>query len=222
MELEELNTAWRELDRRLESSLALNRSLFKELKLVRARSALGGLAGRLWYELISGVVAALLVGSFLAGHQHEPRFAIPAIVLEAAAVLTISASAWQIALVYQLDYSAPVVAIQHELAVLRLWRVRVTRWVLLLAPLLWTPLAIVAAKALLDFDVYRDVGPPWIAANLGFGLAVIPLGFWLANRRAARAARSPVLKHLADDIAGRSLNIATGLVNEIARFEAEP
>jgi serine/threonine-protein kinase len=222
MELDDLKTAWGELDRRLETSLALNRSLFKELKLDKARSALGGLARVLWCELISGAVAALVLGSFLAGHLSDARFAIPAIVLQIAAILTIAACVWQLAVVGRIDYSAPVVTIQHELATLRLLRVHVTRWVLLLAPLLWTPLVIVAAKGCFGFDVYREIGRPWIAANIAFGLAVIPVGFWMANRFAARSGGSRVLKHLADAIAGRSLGRAMGLVDEIARFEAEP
>ena len=221
MELDDLKTAWRELDRRLDAGQAISLDVLKEWKLDRTRSALRRLSALLVFELISGVVAAILLGSFLADHHDTARFAIPAVVLHAAAVFTIVASAWQLARIGRLDYAAPVVAIQHELAALRTSRLRVNRGLLLLSPLLWTPLAIVAAKGLLGLDLYRAFGPAWIAANLAFGLAVIPLAISIARRYSARIENSPLLKHLADDIAGRSLITARDHLEEIRRFEEE-
>ncbi len=60
----------------------------------------------------------------------------------------IVASVWQIARINRLDYTAPVVAIQREIAEMRASRIRVNRWLLLLSPLLWTPLAVVGAQGL--------------------------------------------------------------------------
>ena len=195
--------------------------MLKELKLDRTRSALRRLSALLAFELISGVLATLLLGSFLADHHDTARFAIPAVVLDVAAVFTIVASARQLARIGRLDYAAPVVAIQHELAALRASRLRVNRGLLLLSPLLWTPLAIVAAKGLLGLDLYRAFGPGWIAANLAFGLAVIPLAIFVARRYATRIENFALLRHLADDIAGRSLTAATRQLEEIRRFEEE-
>jgi hypothetical protein len=221
MELDDLKTAWRELDRRLDSSLALNRHVLRELKLDKTRSALRRLAGLVLFELISGVLAALLLGSFLAAHFDTARFAVPAVVLHVVALLTIVAGARQLALIGRINYSGPVVNLQHELAALRASRVRTTSWLLLLSPLLWTPLAIVAAQGLFGFDVYRGFGPLWVASNIGVGLATIPLAVWIARRYSERLGGSRFLKHLADDIAGRSLATAMGHLEEITRFEEE-
>jgi hypothetical protein len=91
----------------------------------------------------------------------------------------------------------------------------------LLAPLLWTPLAIVGAQGLFGFDVYRAFGPAWIGANLGFGLAFIPLAIWVTRRCSERFGSSPWFNRLADDIAGRSLATAKEQLDEIVRFEEE-
>jgi hypothetical protein len=179
------------------------------------------LTGLVLFELISGIPAALLVGSFLADHFDTVRFAAPAIVLHAVVLLTIMASVRQLLAIGRIDYSAPVVAIQHQLAELRASRVRTTRWLLLLAPLLWTPLAIVGAQGLFGFDVYRVFGPLWVALNLGFGLAALLLAIWIARRHVDRLGGSRILKHLADDVAGRSVATAMGHLDEIVQFEQE-
>lgn len=221
MELDDLKAAWRELDRRLDTGLALNRRVLKELQLDRTRSALRRLTGLVLYDLISGILAALLVGSFLADHFDAVRIAAPASVLHVVILLTIMASVRQLLAIGRIDYSAPVVAIQHQLAELRASRVRTTRWLLLLAPLLWTPLVIVGAQGLFGFDVYRVFGPLWVALNLGFGLAALLLVIWIARRHAERLGGSRILKQLADDIAGRSLAMALSHLDEIVQFEQE-
>lgn len=221
MELDDLKTAWRELDRRLDSNHALNLRVLKEMKLDRMHSTLRRLAGLLVYELISGVVATLLVGSFLARHFREMKFAFPGVVLDAVALFTIVASIRQLAALGCIDYSAPVLALQHKLAGLRASRVRMTCWLLLLSPLLWTPLAIVVAQGLFGFDIYRGIGSAWIALNLALGLAVIPLAIWIARRHAEQVSGSPLLNHVSDAIAGRSLAAARAHLEEIRRFQDE-
>ena len=126
MELDDLKIAWRELDRRLETVLALDRRVLRELKLDKTRSALRRLTGLLVFELIAGVPAVLLLGSFLAEHYAVARFAAPALVLHAVALFTILASVRQLAMVARIDYSAPILTIQHALAELRASRIRTT------------------------------------------------------------------------------------------------
>ena len=141
--------------------------------------------------------------------------------LYAVAVATVLASARQLGRIHRLDYSAPVVAIQHELAELTASRVRVTRWLLSLSPLIWTPLAILGARGILGFDRYEAFGPAWVAWNLAFGLAMIPVAIWIARHYSETLGTSPLLKHLADDMAGRSLVRAKKELDQIMRFEDE-
>ena len=133
----------------------------------------------------------------------------------------IASAAAQLAMLRAADYSAPVVTIQRTLTKLAALRIRTTQWLLLLAPLLWTPFAIVVARGALGFDVYRWFGMRWVAANLIFGLALSPLLFWAARRFSDRLQQFWIAESLADGVAGRSLSIANGLLNEIVRFERE-
>jgi hypothetical protein len=79
-------------------------------------------------------------------------------------------------------------------------RIRVTKWTLLSAPLLWTPLLIVALKGQLGLDAYAIFSQSWLAANLE---------------------RSPCIQSLMRDIAGYNLTAAAGFLSSLARFEEE-
>jgi hypothetical protein len=219
MELDDLKTAWRELDRKLDDGRALDLQVLRELKLDKTRSALRRLTAQPLMQLLLNGCGALLLGSFLGDHLATPRYAIPALILHAAVLLLLAADLRQLVRLARIDWAAPVVQIQRSLAALRAERIRATQLTLLAAPLLWTPLAIVAAEGLLGFDLYL-LGPAVIATNLAFGLAVIPLGLWIARHLGRRLSPS-FLQRLADNVAGRSLAVAQGHLEEISRFEDE-
>ena len=114
-----------------------------------------------------------------------------------------------------IDYAAPVIEQQKQLERLRVLRIRKSKWILLLAPLLWTPLFIFGLS-LLGFDAGR-LGAPYLLANLAFGIAVIPVLLWLSRRPAVQ--RSRLFGQFADDLAGRSLVRARAQLASLAAFE---
>ena len=219
MELDELKAAWRAVNSRIEAGHALNARIFRELKLERTRSALRPLWCLLGTELAIALGATVLLGRFLADHWHLARFAVPAIVLDVVAVLTIGSAAAQLRLLSSLDYAQPVVAIQSVLTELALRRVRDVRWQWLLMLPLWTPFAIVVAQGVFGFDLYRWFGAGWVAANVVFGIACTPLMVWLARR--LDAGRDGIVGGLLDDFAGRRMADAMGRLDEVAAFESE-
>lgn len=120
-----------------------------------------------------------------------------------------------------IDYSAPVVAIQKELGRLRLQELRILKWVMITAPLVWTPLLIVAIKGLLGLDAYAIFSGAWLAANVAFGVAVLLLAVWISRRYADRMERSPRIQRLMRSLSGYNLSAAEGFLNSLARFEEE-
>jgi hypothetical protein len=218
MELDDLKRHWEDQDRKLDASLRLNTRLLNDSVLAKADTATRGLSRLLWLELVMTVAAVLFTGSFLANHIAEARFVIPAATLHLGGVALIVASVRQLVAIGRLDYDAPIVGIQKRLESLRVERIRATKWTLLCAPLLWTPLLIVALKGLFGVDAYETLGPVYLSANLLLGVLVILLAVW-ASRRYARMGRSPLVQSLMRDLAGDSLNTAAGFLTSISRFE---
>jgi hypothetical protein len=220
MELDELQKRWATQDAQANRALGLSQRLVRATEFGAARSALERLRSGLLVELVLGAAALIGLGSFLASHFGDVRFALPAAVLDLAALGTFGATVRQRALAAEVDEDGPVVVSQRRLEALRVLRIRTTQVVLLLAPLLWTPLLVVGLRAF-GVDAYQVLGTAYLAANLAFGVAFAVLVLWASRRYGPRLRGSPLLQRLARDIAGASLTEALRRLDSIAAFEAE-
>jgi hypothetical protein len=219
MEFDELKAAWHTLDKRIETGHALNAKVFTELKLERARSTLRPLWWLVSMQLAISLGAVVLLGSFLAGHWHLARFAVPAVLLDVTAVMSIVSAIGQLRVLNDIDYSQPVVAIQSKLTELAVRRAREVRWQWLLMLPLWTPLAVVVMQGIFGVDLYRLFGGRWIAANVAAGIVLTPLVVWLARHVGNR--RDEIARRPVDDLAGRRLAEAQTCLDEVVAFETE-
>ncbi len=221
MELDDLRKQWEGLDQQLDGVLRLNRRALETRVLDKASSAMSRLGWTLAAELALDVVALLLTGSFLADRVHQARFLVPGLVLHAFAIAQIATLVRQIVATRRIDYGAPLLEVQKQIGALRASRTRTTMWTLLLAPLLWTPLLIVALEGFAGVDAYASLGVPYLAANLAFGLAVLALALLLSRRYADRLPGSPLATRLMRDLAGINLATATGFLDSLSRFEQD-
>ena len=212
MELDELKQKWAEHDRKLDTSIRLNRLLVREIFTRRARYALWRLAVLLGLGSIGMLAVIGWLGAFLYGHLATLRFVWPAAVLDAFAIAALAALIAQIALALQTDYGQPVAAIQKRLEKLRMVRVCYVQALLAASPLVWILGFIVAMKAAFGVDVYATFDRGWLVSNVVFGVAFIPVAFWLARRYGRR---------FEDQIAGYNLKAARDFIATLAEFESE-
>ena len=221
MDLDDLKQRWEEADRKLDASLRLSTRLLRESTLSKAARATSRLSWLMLPEILLNLGLVVWLGSFLADHFTQARFAIPALALDLGAIALLIAQGHQWLALRRLDYGAPVVAIQKEIGRLRLQELRVFKWVMITAPLAWTPLLIVAIKGLTGLDAYAIFSGAWLAANVAFGLAVLLLAVWISRRYADRMERSPRIQSLMRSLSGYNLNAAAGFLTSLARFEEE-
>src|ERR1700685_2045801 len=182
MELDELKEKWAEHDRKLDLSIRLNQRLIRDAYTRRAKVALWRLAAMLALGSIAMLPVIVFLGAFTAKNWAMPRFTIPAILLDIAAIAALAALNAQIGMALNIDYTQPIAAIQKRLEMLRKFRIRYIQAIILTSALLWAPMFIVVMKAFLGADVYRLFGTAWMVTNVAFGLAVLPLGIWLLKK----------------------------------------
>ncbi|ADO75405.1 hypothetical protein [Stigmatella aurantiaca] len=221
MDLDGLRKSWEAHDRRLDEALHLNRELLRSKGLDRFRSTMQRMRAMLVIELSIGAVSLVALGSFIGAHLSEPRFWLPGLLLQLAALGIGGEALLQWVKSGSIHYDAPVTVIQHRLERLRVYRIRTTKWVLWAAPLLWTPLLIVALRAGLGVDAYAVLGTGYLLANVLFGLVFLAAMVWGSRRFAGRLGRTPWVQRLARDMAGTNLNAALAQLALISSFERE-
>jgi len=221
MELDDIKQRLEHLDGKLDATLRLNRSVLDSRVLDKVDRALRRLGWVLGLELALGVATVLLTGSFVADHVRQLRFLVPGLVLHIFVIAQIGMLVRHAVATRQIDFGAPIVEIQRRIETLRVSMIRTTMWTLLLAPLLWPPLLIVALKGFLGIDAYVVLGAPYLAANLALGLAVIAIGLLVSRLFADRLSGSPIVRHLMRDLAGTNLAAAQGFLASLSRFETD-
>ena len=228
MNLDDIKAQWQEHDTKLERLLKLNASAVRELKLTATRSSLRRLGSGIVLELVISVAALLLLGGFMASHVRQPEYLIPALALHLGTIAYAGACIRQLTIVGSLELDGPVVTVQKALERVRIVRIQMTKWTFALALVLWLPLLIVSMKGLVGVDLYRIFGEigarhsdlfNWLIANALFGVAGFVAILWISRRFEGRFDRSPFVKSLLDDIAGRSLTSAMRSLDSIVEFE---
>lgn len=218
-DLDQWKALWAEQDRKLEQSLRLNRRLLEESALGRARTALGSLRRSVVVELLGNVAWIIAMVAFASAYP-QVRFAAPAVVLAIGAIALVRGDVLQL-IASRIDPGEPIAGAQRRLEGLRKLRVTHVRWTLLLSPLAWPPLAIVALKGLFGVDAWVAPGVPWILANLAFGIAVPVIAWVVSVRYAERLRGSRWTARMANAISGRSLADALHALEVIREFEGE-
>jgi len=217
MELDDMKAAWQTLNQRLDAQEALSLHVFKESKLDRMRRGLRPLVWGQAIQIAAGALLALWGGSFWVEHRTVPHLLIAGLIVHATGIAMIALGALMETLIARIDYSAPVLAIQRQLAQLRKVYVRAGTVVGLPWFVLWVPFTIVALKSVFGPDLYLNA-PQMVWSNVGFGIACMLAT--LAFVRWARA-RPNIARRLGDFAAGRSIVKTQGLLDEIAQFQKE-
>lgn len=188
----------------------------------RSRSALGPIRWTLTWEVSWAVLAVVLLVGFLATHTASPWTVLAsAVLLLACEILYLATTIRQLVHLIWIDFAAPMPEVQRRLAALWVLRSRVVRNTLLVAPLVWLPMLIVAVAWITGVDLVAEVSVAWVISNLAFGLVVLGCGLWIAQRRPAWIQSVPWLCRLSDHLAGQSLRRALALADEAVAFNQD-
>ena len=229
MELDELRTAWRQLDRELNAAwtqvdlradgleaLALEERRARRLD--RSRVSLRRFGVWQLVEALVWIAMVVVAATFWVDHRDTPHLLASGLVLHAYGIAAIWASVTRALLAGGVYYTGPVLDIQRRLA--RLQRFTTVSTIALGLPwwCLWLVATLVGAKLWLGVDLYA-AAPGWVAATLGFGVVAMAASVWLAMRWSRHPPASPWLRGMIDDLSGCNLQRAQRQLGEIERFE---
>jgi hypothetical protein len=230
--IDELKLAWRALERRLARQNELELAGLRRSRLLDVRRALRPLlAGQLAQALL-GALMIVWFASFWVAHRDEPLLlALGALGQLWAAVLT-ALAVWEIAAFSRVDYAAPVLAIQKQIAELRRRRLRVQPFLVVSGCAMWLPVTLVVFASLGGAQRWGEEVPgmvawfvwaqrPEIVVWLLANVVAVPVVAFLALRWLRDPRRARLAERVDGELAGRSLLRADALIAEIAAFERE-
>lgn len=220
MELDELKEAWNRHDDALDRLLKMNRDAVSRIAIARAESSLGWLRRRVIIALIISIVIVVALGSFNAEHISDPRFLLPGALLQLFATLEIASLVRQLLLLRRAEPEESVVTVQVRTEKLALERMRSFKWTFVFCSLLWLPMLIVGIRSI-GFDPYAMFNLTWLAANVAFGVLMIPAVLWIARRLGSRAAESSFVREFLDSFAGTEVIRARAFLAHVAEFRQE-
>lgn len=218
MELDDLKQAWQTLDKRLEQQNALNLLLFKDRKLEKARSSLRPLFWGQVLQVLLGIGLIALGVACWTRNTDIPGLLASGILVHAFGVITTVAAGITLGLMATIDYSAPVLKIQKQFALLK--QFYTLNGIVCGLPwwIMWV--LVVVAVAGLGNHPPQDVTPLWIWLSLGVGgaglLATWGFYLWAQNPR-----RPELARRMRDTAIGASLRRAQALLDEVQGFERE-
>lgn len=218
MELDDLKTAWNTLDRRLQRHNELQLHLLRQAGTAKMKS---GLRPLFWGQLLQmgfGLLFVLLAALFWSTTPTLPHLVLAGIVVHVYGIATIVVAGITLGLMRGIDYTAPVLAIQKQLARLKVHYIRSGMVAGLPWWVLWVPLLMVLS-ALGGIDLYaRAPSVAWI--GLGIGVPGLLATFWF-HRWSRHPNRARLGAALDEAAAGGSLRRASAQLEELARFERE-
>ena len=219
MEFDDMKAAWQTLDRRLEQQHALNLQLFRDSRADKARSGLRPLFWGQITQILFGALMILLGVSVWSSHREVTHLLISGIIVHVYGVVAIVLAGVTLGMIQRLDYSAPVLTIQKQLAQLRSFYIRNGMIVGLSWWVFWIPFvaSFFAWLAGVDFFTTMDGAIGWCIAVGVAGL----LGTWAFHRWAQRSGRARLLTLMDANMTGSSLRKAQSILDEIRRFEQE-
>lgn len=219
MELDDLKQAWQTIDRRLEKHNDLQFALYRGGKLVSMRSQLRPLVWGQAIQMLFGVLVVVLSAIFWGQHREELHLLIAGVAMHIYGVATIIASGITLGALSRIDYAAPVLTMQKQLARVRRLYVLSGMCVGLPHWLLWVPMVMMFFKAAFGADLYLNM-PYFVWINLGVGAAGLMATLWF-HRWSHSSKRPRLAKFAEDSLTGSSLRKAQSVLDEIGQFERE-
>ena len=220
MELDELKQAWQTLGRQLDRQDALQFQLLRDHKLEHVRRSLRPLFWGQLLQMLLGIGLVLLGVACWTRNTDVPALLATGIAVHAFGVAHIALAAITMALAGTIDYTAPVLKIQKQAALL--FRFQRFNGHVCGAPwwVMWL-VVVVAFAGLGDTDATAPT-PTWIVASFWAGMlglfATWGVSFW-SWRKHRRLPPAEVPANQADGCDG--IRRARRHLDEIARFERE-
>jgi len=216
MELDEMKLGWQMLGAKLEQQHALNLQIFRDARVDKLRRGLRPLVWGQAIQMLVGALGLLVLAPIWTAHWRDTAVLLSGLVVHLYCVGLIVIGGLVQSNIARIDYGAPVLVIQRQLAQLR--RTYAVGGALAVGLPWWfltAPLLVVLTRGEI-----MQTAPSVIWIQLAIGAAGLIATFWF-HRWAHRPQRAEFARKVDDSAAGGTIRRMQAALEEIARFERE-
>ena len=154
MDLQELQTIWNSPNKELDTSIKINKTLFKEVSIRQVRSNLAEFKFSNLFELVANLIFFVLLTGFFIDNYTLAKFSVPAAFLILLSLSSIIFNGYQLYLYSRIDSRFSIIETQRTIERLKYYERLDTNILMVIIPLFASAFLIVAAKAFINFDLY--------------------------------------------------------------------
>ncbi len=221
LDLDKLKSQWAQESEKLDNSLTLDVATVREALTKKTVKAFRRHSHWQMIGLIFSATGFIALLVFIIKHWPNKIYVLMAAPLAILALGEAITDFRELRILRTLDFSTPVLALNETLNRVRNRRLRMTKWILLTAILLWWPLIFVVFKGLFGVDLMPFLHPSVHIINTIVGLVCVPLIYWLMHVISTRFAHSSGFQNFLEESAGKSWSHARKQLDAHHRFDDE-
>jgi hypothetical protein len=217
MDIEELKLAWQKLETQMQQQNDRHSALLRDNRVQQLRTGMLPLALSYFATMLLGMLGIFIIS------LDKPSTPVTDVVwycgmLSGSYCVSVVALAFVALLRYgQIDYAAPVVRIQEQLARLHKAHVQCGMFASASWLLLWLPFAVVIFFNFTGVDLTEHMPPAFLIANIIVGAIGVGIA-WRMYRWAMRSPGAPLATRIRDALTGATLRRAQAEVDALKRF----
>lgn len=156
MDFQELSTLWNSTDQELNQQVEIKQKLVKEVSMQKVSDHLAEIKWTAFFELGVSILFLPFITRYLADTFSEVKFFLPGLMLFALTLFSLIFTSYQLVLYYGIQTRTSVVQTQLKVAQLRYLESLEINLLYILIPFCYAPFLIMIAKAIADYDLYRQ------------------------------------------------------------------
>jgi MFS family permease len=216
--VQDLTQLWAAQEKQLQQSVRLNTITLNEIKTHKAQHKMRGYLGLNVFSLIVGVLMASFSSYFIFTHLDAIHMLLSGAVALVWSLLIFVAAILQLEKLYTLDYTKPVLEVQHKLNVIRLSALYFLRVSLMILPFYFAYL-LMFFDVVFGVDIYVSGDTNWLISQTAFSLLLGVLALYLYRQLSPENINKPLTKWLMQGFGSQAMEAAEEL-NQLEEFES--
>lgn len=215
--VQDLTQLWAAQEKQLQQSVRLNTITLKEIKTHKAQHKMRGYLGLNVFSLVVGALMASFSGYFIFTHLNAVHMVLSGTVALLWSLLIFTGAILQLEKLLTLDYTKPVLEVQHKLNVIRLSALYYLRASLMILPFYFAYL-LIFFDVVFGIDFYVSGDSNWLVSQGAFSLLLGVLAVYLYRQLSPENINKPLTKWLMHGFGSQTIEAAEEL-SQLEEFE---